>query len=122
MKEPRIYLEHILQNITHVQRLASKGKQTLFDDPDTSAAVLYYLQTLAESTARLPESLKDMQPQISWSQIKGFRNIVVHDYLSVDLDRVWNIIQFSLPDLMAAIIAMLAALDKKPGGSDKDQP
>jgi uncharacterized protein with HEPN domain len=63
-----------------------------------------------------------MQPQISWSQIKGFRNIVVHDYLSVDLDRVWNIIQFSLPDLMAAIIAMLAALDKKPGGSDKDQP
>jgi uncharacterized protein with HEPN domain len=112
VKEPQIYLEHIRENIGHVQRLALKGKQHFFEDRDTQAAILYYLHTLAESTARLPEPLKATQPQVSWNQIKGFRNIVVHDYLSVDLDRVWGIIESGLPDLFAAVQVMLADMDK----------
>lgn len=110
MKSTRVYLNHILDNIGHIERLATKGKQNFLDDPDTQAATLFYLHTLAESASKLPAELKATQPQISWSQIRGFRNIVVHVYLSIDLDRVWEIINRELSPLRSAIEAMLAHL------------
>ncbi len=88
MRNARVYLKHILDNIGHIERLAAKGKQPFLNDIDTQAAILFYLRTLAESASNLPAELKATQPQISWAQIRGFRNIIVHVYLSIDLDRV----------------------------------
>lgn len=122
MKDIGVYLDHILQNIAHVERLAARGKQHFFEDTDTQAAVLYYLQTMAESTARLPEDLRATQPHVSWAQIRGFRNIVVHDYLSVDLDRVWEIIEKDLEPLRRAVEAMQRDLDAGEAGDEDGSP
>lgn len=111
MKENRVYLEHIAQNIAHVQRLASEGKQSFLEDSDRQAAILFYLHTMAESAGRLSDELKAKQSHVGWNQIKGFRNIIVHDYLSVDLDRVWNIIENNLPELFIAVKALLYESD-----------
>jgi uncharacterized protein with HEPN domain len=111
VKDISAYLEHILQNIAHVERLAAQGKQHFFEDADTQAAILYYLHTMAESTTRLPEDLRATRPQVNWRQIRAFRNVIVHDYLTVDLDRVWDIIEHNLPVLRAAVEAMQRDLD-----------
>ena len=54
--------------------------------------------------------MKDKHPEVNWYQIAGFRNVLVHDYLSVDLDRVWLIVERELPGLKRAIAAMLQEL------------
>jgi Ribonuclease HepT-like len=46
-------------------------------------------------------------PWVEWFKIKGFRNVLVHDYPGVDLERVWNIIENDLPKLKVAIDKML---------------
>jgi uncharacterized protein with HEPN domain len=69
--------------------------------------VIRNLQTLAESTQRLSDRTKRNQPVIEWFKIAGFRNALVHDYLGVDLDKVWNILQNDLPVLKVAIGEML---------------
>jgi uncharacterized protein with HEPN domain len=107
MKDERIYLNHILKNIAQVQRLAQTGKKTFFKDEDQQAAILYYLQTMAESTSRVSQATQAKQPQIAWNKIRGFRNIVAHDYLSVDLDLVWSTIEHELTPLKSAIEALL---------------
>jgi uncharacterized protein with HEPN domain len=48
-------------------------------------AVIRNLQVLAESTKRLSDALKAAHPGTNWSAIAGFRNLLVHDYFSVDL-------------------------------------
>lgn len=106
MNKDKVYLSHILTNISHIQRLTQAGKETFLADPDRQAAILYYLQTLSESAGRISETLRASQPQIAWQQIKGFRNRVVHDYLSIDLNLVWGIIENELPTLKTAIEAM----------------
>jgi uncharacterized protein with HEPN domain len=65
------------------------------------------LQTLAESTQRLSGASKAAHPEVNWYKISGFRNVLTHDYLGVDLERVWKVIERDLPDLKRSIISML---------------
>jgi uncharacterized protein with HEPN domain len=51
--------------------------------------------------------LKEQHPEIDWRTIAAFRNVVVHDYLGVDLDRIWDIVEDDLPTLKKRIGAIL---------------
>jgi uncharacterized protein with HEPN domain len=77
------------------------------DDAKTQDAVLRNLQTLAESTQRLPEDLKRQYSTIDWRGIAGFRNVVVHNYLGVDLQQIWSIVEHDLPLLETTVRKML---------------
>ena len=48
-------------------------------------AVIRNLQTLAESSQRLSSEIKATEAQIPWRELSGFRNVIVHGYLGVDL-------------------------------------
>ena len=69
--------------------------------------VIRNLQTLAESTQRISEKIKKNHPGVEWRAIAGFRNIMVHDYLGVDLDRVWGVVENRIPKLKEEIEKML---------------
>ncbi len=72
-------------------------------DVDVQDAVLWRLETLSEATVKLSDELKARYPEIRWQAVRGFRNIVAHGYLELNLDLVWEIIDFHLKDL--AIVA-----------------
>ena len=81
-------------------------------------AVIRNLQTLAESTQRLSAKAKESRPEIDWRKIAGFRNVLVHDYLGVDLDRIWTIIRNDLPVLRNAVDQMLGPNRPTPPGGE----
>lgn len=58
---------------------------------------------IGESVVRLSEELRAKENQVPWPQIKGFRNIVAHDYFGVDAEEVWQIIKNHLPELESQI-------------------
>lgn len=58
---------------------------------------------IGEAVTRLTQELKDVQTQVPWTHIKGFRNLVAHDYFGVDAEEVWQIIQNNLPELNRSI-------------------
>ena len=70
-------------------------------------AVLRNLQTLAESTQRLSSELKAKYPEIQWQRIAAFRNILVHDYLGIDIEKIWDISRNDIPELKRTIQDML---------------
>lgn len=61
------------------------------------------LQTLAESSQRLSEQAKATEPHVPWRELSGFRNVIVHGYLGVDLSAIWLVIEQDLPPLGQAI-------------------
>ena len=111
MSDNRLYLEYILDCIVNIEELAANGRDALEKHKHQRAAILYYLQTMAETTQRIPESLKQQQPQVDWIGISGFRNRLVHGYLEINMDIIWNVIESYLPDLKQAINNLLQAMD-----------
>lgn len=108
MKDTRLYILHIQECIQRVEAYTAQGQEFFLSDTKTQDAVLRNLQTLAESTQRLPEEFKAEYPDVPWRAISGFRNLLVHDYLGVNLLTVWDICQQDLPGLKSAVESMLA--------------
>ena len=108
MKDDHVYLAHILECINRVERGVSAGKSEFMQADLQQDAVVRNLQVLSESTQRLSEDLKSRYPAVEWRKIADFRNRLVHDYLGVDLEIVWQVIERDLPELKRAIVEMLA--------------
>ena len=70
-------------------------------------AVIRNLQTLTESSQRLSDEIKSSELKIPWRELAGFRNVIVHGYLGVDLGAVWLVVEQDLPALSEAVNRML---------------
>lgn len=61
------------------------------------------LQIIGEAASHLPEAITGAHPEIAWPQIRGLRNILVHEYFGVDVDVVRDVVDTYLPPLAAAL-------------------
>ena len=112
MKDDRVYLEHIRDCLARIAAYIVDGQARFLADTLVQDAVLRNLQTLAESTQRLSEERKVAHASIDWRAIGGFRNVLVHNYLGLNMARIWQIVETDLPPLRRTVDAMLAELDK----------
>lgn len=103
-REPGILLGAIETAISKINRYIERLDDGSFlADDKTLDAVIRNLEIIGEAARQLPESFKQRHPTITWSQIAGLRNRIVHDYAGVDLPLVWNIVKTALPELSGQI-------------------
>jgi len=107
MKDDTVYLRHIQECIRRIEENIADGKGRFLESHTLQDAVLRNLQTMAESTQRLSDNLKAAHPEIEWYRIAAFRNVLVHDYLGIDVERVWEITQRDVPALKQSIMCIL---------------
>jgi uncharacterized protein with HEPN domain len=111
-KDPRVYLAHILECIQKVERFTTEGRSRFFQDVMVQDAVLRNFEVIGEAAKRLDDVYRAAHPQIPWRSLAGLRDVLIHQYNSVDLDRVWAIVEGELPGLREAIAALLPPLDQ----------
>jgi uncharacterized protein with HEPN domain len=111
MSDPGLYLVHIIESIGNIREFTREGRAAFMTSKQIQSAVKYELQTLAESTQRLPDTLKARYPQIDWAAIAGLRNQLVHGYLGIEPTLLWEIIENDLGPLHDAAEAMRRDLD-----------
>lgn len=71
-------------------------------DSDYQQSIAFSILKIGELTGGLSEEYRDStKKQIQWPHIKGVRNIIVHDYGKIQLDRVWAIATEDIPILKA---------------------
>lgn len=109
-------LEYILKCIGRIEEYTEDRREVFFDSPMVQDAVARNLQTLAESTQRLSNPVKERYAGIPWRGFSGFRNVIAHRYLSLDLDVVWNVVEQHLPDLKSSIEEILSSSDSENDG------
>lgn len=105
-KSSRLYIEHIIESIELIESFVRDCSKEFFSqDRMRYDAVLRNLQIMAESTQKLPQSIKDQYSNIPWKDISGFRNVLVHDYLEgLDDEIIWSVIKNELPSIKEAMI------------------
>lgn len=103
----RLYLVHISDCLSRIESYLADGSGNLLADMKTQDAVLRNLQTLGESTKRLSEEIKAANAEVDWTKVVGLRNVLVHDYLGVDLDLIREAIEQHLPQLRETVERIL---------------
>ncbi len=114
MKSEQAYLHHILQCIGRIREDCSAGKDAVFGSATLRDAILRNVQILCESAQRLSEQSRAQHPEIHWRAIAGLRNALVHDYLSVDFETIWAIVERDMPGLETAVRDLLGQSESPP--------
>ncbi len=113
MREERLYLRDISECISRIESYTRDGREAFRQTPMIQDAVVRNFEIIGETTKRLSQELKQKYPDIQWQQIAGFRDVLIHDYIRVDLDEVWGTLEQDLPVLKAKIKVILQELGEE---------
>ncbi len=109
MRRDRLLLEDILAAADAIVEFnAGQTPESFEANRMLRSAVVYQLTVIGEAASRLSELLRKRHPDIPWSDIKGLRNIVVHNYFGIDWQEVWRAATSDVPALRSRISGILA--------------
>ena len=97
MKGDGAYLRYILETIGRIEFAISDGKSAFLESSIHQDAVLRNLHTMTETTQRLSAAIKSAYPEVEWATLSAFRNVLVHDYLGIDVELIWQVVTNDVP-------------------------
>jgi uncharacterized protein with HEPN domain len=110
MKGDYVYLRHILDATEKIASYISVGRDVFLATSHWQDAVIRQLEIIGEATKRLSQDFRSQHGQVPWRRIAGLRDVLIHDYMGVDLEAVWEITQRDLPVLQKQLQAILREL------------
>jgi len=83
------------------------GRTAFFKSPMIQDAVVRNLEVVGEAAKQVPDSLRGRAPELSWREMAGMRDKLIHDYLGVDLNLVWDVVVSELPTTRERVAALI---------------
>jgi uncharacterized protein with HEPN domain len=107
MRSPQERLLDILEAIARIERYVALGKARFLEDELIQVWIVHHLERIGEAAARLGREFQEAHPQVPWREMVAMRNLLVHEYFSVDLEEVWETAVRDLPLLKVQIQTLL---------------
>ncbi len=103
-----VYIEHIKFCIDKINSF-TKGvtEEEFLKDELIQDAVIRNFEVIGEAVKQLSDDFRKKYNHIPWKDIAGMRDVLIHDYLGVDLWAVWSTVVKYLPDLEKEILILL---------------
>jgi uncharacterized protein with HEPN domain len=112
MKDPRVYLAHILECAEKIERFTCGGREEFLREELIQDAVIRNLEIIGEAAKRVDEEYRAAQSQIPWRGMAALRDVLIHQYEVIELERVWAVVEGDLPMIKQAIAAVLPSLEQ----------
>lgn len=110
MKRDLVYLNHIHDAIRQIEQYTHNGEAIFLSEKHWQDATIRQLEIIGEATKRLSKDLLASNPDVPWRRIAGLRDVLIHEYMGVDIRAVWEITQKNLPQLKSAVENILKKL------------
>jgi uncharacterized protein with HEPN domain len=104
------YLRYAASSIEYVLEWAAEGREQFLTDRRTQAAILYSLHTLTQALRELSSERRRRYPDVPFREMSGFRTVLIHDFIGLDMNVVWNVVEVHVPPLRPQVQRMLADL------------
>ncbi len=116
--DPAQRFTDIIDNIDRIEQFTkSLNAKTFAANDQVVFAVKYALVIISEATVKLGDTAPGFRPDIPWREIRGLGNRLRHEFDTVDLARVWLVVERDLPPLKAACQDALRTLShNEPNG------
>ena len=103
-KNDEFYVKKISNDLLFiVEHMKNVDKEEMSKNEILLDSMLFRLIQISENARQLTDEYREKQKTIPWTAIYGFRNRVVHDYGSVDLDIVYQTLKNDIPELLKKI-------------------
>lgn len=103
------YLQHILDECHYIQSVITDDVvlYQFLSDETLKRAVTRSLSIIGEATKKIPANVKLEWKDVSWKEMAGMRDRLVHDYMGVNYFIVWDVAMNIIPQLTVQIESVI---------------
>ena len=99
-RDVRVYVADILECIRRIEEYTKGiGRDDFMENVQAQDAVLRRLEVIGEAVKGIPPEVRSKYPEIAWREIAGLRDVLIHGYFGVKLERIWKVVEQDLPEL-----------------------
>lgn len=112
MRDDRQRLEDVLEAIERISRHTDRGRETFEAEELVQTWVVHHIEIIGEAARGLSAEFRDEHSEVPWPALVALRNVLVHRYFGLDLERIWGTVERDLPRLADQIRAILESLQQ----------
>lgn len=110
-KDDLVYVGHMLDTAEKAfGKVQGVPRQQFEEDENLRLALTHLIQVIGEAAARVSREFRELHPEIPWKAIVGMRQKVVHDYLNVDEEVVWDTVSREILPLVDELKKIMKGL------------
>ena len=107
-KNDFIYIEHILDSIEKIEKYTdSINVHGFVDNELVQDGVIRNFEIIGEASKKFSNKFREKYSNVPWKKISGMRDILIHDYIGIDIWAVWDTIEKDLPNLKEYLLEIL---------------
>ena len=108
-KDSIVYLQHILLECDFIVSVIRPEtiKDEFISDETLKRAIVRSLEIIGEATKKIPADIKLEWKDISWKNMAGMRDRLIHDYMGVNYSIVWDVIINKIPELCSQVVNVI---------------
>ena len=107
-RDDAVYVGHMLETARKaVEKVERKSRADFDADENLRLARAHLIQIIGEAASQVSATFREAHAEVPWSEVIGIRHKIVHDYLGVDYDIVWEVVTADLP-LLAVTLERIA--------------
>ena len=117
-------LEELLgvERCHRITRFIAPGREAFMASEELQDAVIRNVEVIGEAAKRVSAEARSRMSSLDWKGICGMRDVLIHDYIGVDLDEVWNVVSSRIPELQAVLEQFLARESQGPAPGSMTSP
>lgn len=103
-REWQFYIQDMIACAEKILSYTTDMSQADFESSSlTYDATIRNLEVIGEAATHIPTQIRDQYSDISWRMIVATRNQLIHGYLGIDNDILWNIVSENIPELLSKL-------------------
>lgn len=107
MKNNETYIDLIISACKKIEEFTLGMNETKFKESSiTQSAVMMQLQVIGELAKKIEDDSKK-EINVPWKLITGLRDIISHDYFSLNVTDIWKVVDSNIPELEKALLEYL---------------
>ena len=111
VRDARFYIQDMLECITLIEEYTLHlSYQDFLGQRQAQDSVIRRLEIIGEAVKNLSRDFRQTYPEVPWRDLAGLRDVLIHNYLGVDLHEVWQIIEVDLPQIKPQLSHILSEL------------